>query len=187
MHRRHFILLTLPAWLCCAGCKRTTMTDTPTDPAAPTTGAATTTLTDAEWRAKLTPEQFRILREAGTEAPHGAIYEQVKAQGAGSYHCAGCDTLLFTSKEKFDSGCGWPSFYDPSRAKNVKTRSDVSHGMVRTEVLCAVCGGHLGHVFTGEGFETPTDKRYCINGVALKFVPAPKEQEGKGKPAGPQP
>ena len=131
---------------------------------------------DAEWRAELSPEQYRVLRQAGTEAAHGEVYHQFKKQGAGTYHCAGCGAELFRSKEKFDSGCGWPSFYDPSKAKNVVTRQDFAHGMVRTEVLCAVCGGHLGHVFTGEGFATPTDRRYCINGVALKFVPAEKEK-----------
>lgn len=124
-----------------------------------------------DWKKALTPEQYRVLREAGTEAPHGPAYKQFKEQGEGTYYCAGCGAELFSSKEKFDSHCGWPSFYDPSKAKNVKIKTDFTLGMERTEVLCAVCGGHLGHVFTGEGFDTPTDKRYCINGVALKFVP----------------
>jgi peptide-methionine (R)-S-oxide reductase len=128
--------------------------------------------TDAEWKEVLTPEQFRILRQAGTERANGAVYKEFKSQGEGSYHCAGCNALLFSSKEKFDSGCGWPSFYDPAKAQNVVTKKDFTLGMVRTEVLCAVCDGHLGHVFEGEGFDTPTDQRYCINGVALKFVPA---------------
>lgn len=149
-----------------------TPTNTPNDPAPSAAGTSTVSMTDAEWRAKLTPEQYRILREAGTEPPHGEIYKEVKAQGTGSYHCAGCDTLLFTSTEKFDSGCGWPSFYDPAKADNVVLRPDNSLGRERTEVLCAVCGGHLGHVFSGEGFGTPTDQRYCINGLILKFVPA---------------
>jgi peptide-methionine (R)-S-oxide reductase len=129
---------------------------------------------DEEWRAALTPEQYRILRKAGTEAPHGQIYKEFKKQGVGAYHCAGCGALLFTSKEKFDSGCGWPSFYDPAKAQNVKTRKDATLGMVRVEVTCAKCDGHLGHVFEGEGFNTPTNQRYCINGVGLKFVPAPR-------------
>lgn len=133
---------------------------------------------DEEWRKLLTPEQYRILRQAGTEAPHGKVYKEFKNQGEGSYHCAGCDALLFTSKQKFDSGCGWPSFYDPAKADNVVTKRDVSLGMVRIEVLCAICDGHLGHVFEGEGFDTPTDKRYCINGVGLKFVPAKQEEAG---------
>lgn len=136
--------------------------------------------TEAEWQAQLTPEQYRVLRQAGTEAPFGAIYEQFNQQGGGTYYCAGCGAELFSSNEKFDSHCGWPSFYDPARAKNVKTRDDLSQGMDRTEVLCAVCGGHLGHVFKGEGYDTPTDLRYCINGVALKFVPGPVGGEGSG-------
>jgi peptide-methionine (R)-S-oxide reductase len=130
--------------------------------------------TDEEWKKILTPEQYRILRESGTERPNGEVYHQFKEQGEGSYHCAGCGALLFSSKEKFDSKCGWPSFYDPAKAKNVTTKTDTSGGYVRTEVNCAKCDGHLGHVFTGEGFNTPTDKRYCINGVGLKFVPAKK-------------
>ena len=130
---------------------------------------------DAEWKKELTPEQYRILRKAGTEAPNGAVYDQFKKQGKGTYHCAGCGALLFSSDQKFDSKCGWPSFYDPAKAQNVVTKKDISLGMVRTEVLCAKCGGHLGHVFEGEGFDTPTDKRYCINGVGLVFVPAETE------------
>ena len=128
--------------------------------------------TDEEWKRELTPEQYHILREAGTERPNGEVYHQFKKQGGGTYYCAGCGAELFSSKEKFDSGCGWPSFYDPSKAKNVRTSTDYKLGYARTEVRCAVCDGHLGHVFTGEGYETPTDKRYCINGLALKFVPA---------------
>ena len=130
--------------------------------------------TEAEWQKELSPEQYHVLREAGTERPFGRIYEEFKEQGAGTYYCAGCGVELFSSKEKFDSHCGWPSFYDPANAKNVETREDVSLGMMRIEVRCAVCGGHLGHVFKGEGFNTPTDLRYCINGVALKFIPAQK-------------
>lgn len=136
--------------------------------------AAATSLpkTDAEWRQKLTPEQFRVLRQAGTEAPFGPAYEEFKQEGAGMYVCAGCGAELFSSQHKFDSHCGWPSFYDPANAKNVILRQDVTHGMVRTEVICARCGGHLGHVFSGEGYNTPTDQRYCINGVSLRFVPS---------------
>ncbi len=132
--------------------------------------------TDEEWKKELTPEQYRILRQAGTEAPNGKAYKEFKAQGVGTYHCAGCGALLFSSKEKFDSRCGWPSFYDPAKAQNVKTKRDETLGMVRIEVVCAKCDGHLGHVFEGEGFDTPTDKRYCINGVGLTFVPAKEEE-----------
>ena len=132
-------------------------------------------LTDEEWRERLTPEQYRILRQAGTERPNGQVYKEFKAQGEGAYHCAGCNAKLFSSVEKFDSGCGWPSFYDPANAENVVRKIDLTLGMRRIEVLCAVCDGHLGHVFEGEGFDTPTDKRYCINGVGLRFVPAAAE------------
>ncbi len=133
---------------------------------------AKVTKTDEEWRKELTPEQYRVLRQAGTERAFGAAYEEFKNQGEGKYVCGGCGAELFSSKEKFDSHCGWPSFYDPANAKNVISREDISGGMVRTEVVCAKCDGHLGHVFKGEGFKTPTDQRYCINGVSLKFVPA---------------
>lgn len=129
---------------------------------------------DDQWRDSLTPEQYHILRQAGTERPNGAIYKEFKKQGEGSYHCAGCGALLFSSKEKFDSGCGWPSFYDPAKAQNVVSRKDMTMGITRVEVVCAKCDGHLGHVFEGEGFATPTDKRYCINGGGLKFAPASK-------------
>ena len=142
---------------------------------------------DTEWKEKLTPEQYRILRKAGTERPFGEVYSTFKKQGLGKYVCAGCDTELFSSNEKFDSKCGWPSFYDPSKAKNVKTSVDYHLGYPRTEVLCAVCDGHLGHVFTGEGFDTPTDKRYCINGTVLKFIPAESadSEEKPEKPVSP--
>lgn len=128
-------------------------------------------LSDAEWKKLLSPEQYAVTRQAGTERPFGAIYEEFNKQGEGTYYCVACGVELFTSSEKFHSGCGWPSFYDASKAKNVLERTDHSHGMVRVETLCKRCGSHLGHVFEGEGYKTPTDRRFCINGVALKFVP----------------
>lgn len=143
--------------------------------------------TAEEWKKELTPEQYRILREAGTERANGKVYEEFKKQGGGTYYCAGCDAELFSSEEKFDSHCGWPSFYDPSKAKNIKTDVDYHLGYARTEVRCAVCDGHLGHVFSGEKFEslggkkTPTGKRYCINGTVLKFVPFPDKKDGAEK------
>ncbi|TAE77330.1 MAG: peptide-methionine (R)-S-oxide reductase [Verrucomicrobia bacterium] len=155
---------------------KTTMETVPTPPPQPTSKVEKS---DDEWQKLLTPEQYRILRQAGTERPNGDVYKQFKAQGDGTYYCGGCNAELFTSKEKFDSHCGWPSFYDPSKAKNVVTRDDFSGGMVRTEVLCAKCDGHLGHVFKGEGFDTPTDQRYCINGIALKFVPTSASAKGE--------
>lgn len=124
---------------------------------------------DAEWMKKLTPEQFRVTREKGTERPFGAAYEEFDKQGEGAYYCVCCGVELFTSKEKFHSGCGWPSFYDQSKAKNVKETPDADGH--RIEVTCKRCDAHLGHVFDKEGFKTPTDRRFCINGVALKFVP----------------
>lgn len=133
--------------------------------------------TDAEWKKLLTAEQYRIARKAGTELPDGAIYKEWKKQGAGTYYCVGCNAELFHSKTKFDARCGWPAFYDASQHKNVTTKVDLSGGRKRIEVLCAKCDAHLGHVFEGEGFNTPTDKRYCINGIVLKFVPDKEEKK----------
>ncbi len=163
---------------CSAGEEKTPAMET--QDKAPAEPSAKVVKTDEEWRKLLTPEQYRILREAGTERPDGEVYHEFKKQGAGTYHCAGCGALLFSSNEKFDSRCGWPSFYDPAKAENVKTRKDMSMGRMRVEVNCAKCDGHLGHVFEGEGFNTPTDKRYCINGVGLTFVPA-KPAQGEAK------
>ncbi|MFD2255839.1 peptide-methionine (R)-S-oxide reductase MsrB [Luteolibacter algae] len=151
-----------------------TLSEKPSEP------TAKVVKTDEEWKKILTPEQYRILRQSGTERPNGEVYRQFNEQGEGTYHCAGCGALLFSSAVKFDSHCGWPSFYDPAKAENVTTKRDESAGMVRIEVNCAKCDGHLGHVFEGEGFDTPTDQRYCINGVGLKFVPAEKSGN-KGK------
>jgi peptide-methionine (R)-S-oxide reductase len=130
-------------------------------------------LSEEDWQKRLTPEQYRITRMAGTERPYGEIYETFEKQGEGTYYCVCCGVELFTSKEKFHSGCGWPSFYDASTAKNVLERPDDSHGMVRVETVCKRCGAHLGHVFDGESLSagTPTNRRFCINGLALHFVP----------------
>lgn len=125
------------------------------------------TLSEAEWREKLSPEQYHILREAGTERAFTGAYEQNKA--AGEYCCAGCGTPLFASETKFDSGSGWPSYTKPVAEAVVDELRDVSHGMTRVEVRCARCEGHLGHVFPdGPG---PTGLRYCINSASLAFEP----------------
>lgn len=122
---------------------------------------------DAEWREELTPEQYRILRQKGTERAFTGEYNASKEKGL--YHCAGCGTSLFSSETKFDSGTGWPSFYAPVSAENVREETDLAHGMRRTEVMCDACGGHLGHVFP-DGPQ-PTGLRYCLNSASLKLEP----------------
>ena len=126
--------------------------------------------TDAQWREELTPEEYRVLRQAGTERPYTGEYWDTHTRGV--YKCRACGTELFTSNEKFDSHCGWPSFWAPLAEGTVRYIHDRTMGMDRVEVRCATCDSHLGHVFDGEGYGTPTDQRYCINSVSLKLVPA---------------
>ncbi|MCQ4613311.1 peptide-methionine (R)-S-oxide reductase MsrB [Corynebacterium pseudogenitalium] len=131
-------------------------------------------MTEAEWKAHLAPEEFRVLRQAGTEAPGVGEYTDHFEEGI--YVCRACGAELFRSTTKFDAPCGWPAFYAPDSEAAVIKRADYSLGMVRTEVLCAQCHSHLGHVFEGEGFNTPTDQRYCINSISLKFD-APRKDD----------
>jgi peptide-methionine (R)-S-oxide reductase len=123
---------------------------------------------DEQWRAELSPEEYRVLRDAGTEAPFIGEYTDTETNGI--YACRACGAELFRSGAKFHSGCGWPSFFTPLAAETVTEIKDMSHGMVRTEIRCAACDSHLGHVFEGEGYKTPTDLRYCINSISMTLI-----------------
>lgn len=126
---------------------------------------------DAEWQAQLSPEEYAVLRHAATERPFTGEYTDTETHGV--YHCRACDAALFESDTKFHSHCGWPSFFQPLHtpegAAAVEYIEDTSMGMRRVEVRCGNCGSHLGHVFEGEGYDTPTDQRYCINSISLKL------------------
>jgi peptide-methionine (R)-S-oxide reductase len=140
----------------------------------PVTGVTPTVVkSDAEWREQLSRQEYAVLRQAATEPPGTGEYERTTTVGV--YECRACGAELFRSDAKFESHCGWPSFYTPLAGDSVLLREDRSLGMTRVEVLCATCHSHLGHVFEGEGYDTPTDQRYCINSVSLRLVP----DEGK--------
>jgi peptide-methionine (R)-S-oxide reductase len=127
------------------------------------------TLDDSQWRERLTSDEYRVLRQAATEAPFVGEYTDTTTEGV--YTCRACSAELFRSDTKFSSHCGWPSFFSPLAEDRVELIQDRSMGMTRTEVRCASCGSHLGHVFEGEGYPTPTDQRYCINSISMRLEP----------------
>ncbi|GAA5028518.1 peptide-methionine (R)-S-oxide reductase MsrB [Terrabacter aeriphilus] len=132
--------------------------------------------TEDEWRAALSPAEYKVLRQAGTEPAFRGEYTDTKTQGV--YSCRACGAELFRSDTKFESHCGWPSFYSPLAGDSVQYIEDRTFGMKRVEVRCATCGSHLGHVFEGEGYDTPTDQRYCINSISLRLQPDETSESG---------
>jgi len=166
---RHVLTLSFCAAITVVSCQTPVITNTTTTTQEKQkTMSNTVQKTDEEWKKILSPEQYYILREKGTERPGTGEYNQHTE--AGTYACAGCGTELFSSDQKFDSHCGWPSFDNNiAGGDRVKQIPDFSHGMIRTEIVCAKCGGHLGHIF--DDGPTATGQRYCVNSLSLKFIP----------------
>lgn len=152
-----------------ASCQNSAGTGPKTTPKATDSMSTSINKSEEQWKKELTPEQYHVLREKGTERPFTGEYNDHHEKGV--YVCGGCGTELFTSEQKFDSHCGWPSFDNNiAGGDRVKQVPDYSHGMIRTEIVCAKCGGHLGHIF--DDGPTATGQRYCVNSLSLKFVPA---------------
>jgi peptide-methionine (R)-S-oxide reductase len=175
------LLLCLPLLLCCRAQpqskKQTNMQEQPKNPVYSTSDRTKLTLSDDEWRKILPPDVYHIAREKGTERPWTSKFESFKEKG--TYYCAACGNPLFQSDTKFESGCGWPSFYEPISKASILYTPDHSHGMSRTEVQCGRCKAHLGHVF--EDGPLPTGLRYCINGVILDFEKAAEAEKKYGQ------
>jgi len=180
---RSILLTALTVVGCTVACTAQPPAGEPSATTRSTTDSTGTTImkTDDQWRAELSPDEYRILRQKGTERAFTGKYWDHHEDG--TYTCRGCGAPLFTSEQKYDSGCGWPSYYDAIDSGAIVTRPDYSHGMTRTEIVCARCGGHLGHVF--DDGPMPTGLRYCVNSASLGFEQAKPETDPTNEPEKP--